>query len=237
MPVLSISIVLPFYKPLPGRKLSFLQNIAELERKIPPKICLAYVVVNDGTEDEDAIDFFEEISKHYNLRYVCYKHNRGKGHALRAGVALSNVDYIVLSDFDFPFGTDNIVEVINQLLMGYEVVLAERDEHYFRNLPAKRRLISKWYMKLSKLSLRLSVDDVQAGIKGFNNKGRKIFLETRIDRFLIDTEFVLRAAKNNLSFKVIKVSLREGIYFSDFGARTLLTEFRNFIAIVRTIGM
>lgn len=235
MPVLSISIVLPFYKPLPGWRSSFLQNITELQRKVPNTIDLGYVVVNDGSDDSQAFDFFEEIRKHYKLTYVCYPVNRGKGFALREGVSASNVDYVVLSDFDFPYGTDNIIEVIKQLLKGYEVVLAERDKQYFRNLPTKRRLVSRWYIMLSKLSLRLPVYDVQAGIKGFNSKGRKVFLETRIDRFLIDTEFVLRAVKKNLTFKVIKVSLREGVYFSDFGTKTLLTEFRNFISIVRTI--
>ena len=78
--------------------------------------------------------------------------------------------------------------------------------------------------------LRLQVTDSQCGLKGFDNAGKSIFLETKIERFLFDLEFLL-LAKNRVTVTPVPVVLREGVVFSKVGWKILATEGRNFIRL------
>jgi hypothetical protein len=110
--------------------------------------------------------------------------------------------------------------------------MGKRSKSYFRQLPWKRKLISGMCNVLKKLFLDLPMYDTQSGMKAFNNTGKKIFLETRINRFLIDTEFLLRSYKKNLSIKEIDIELEPYVKFSRFGFRVVREEMNNFVKLL-----
>jgi hypothetical protein len=80
--------------------------------------------------------------------------------------------------------------------------------------------------------LDLPLYDTQSGIKGFNTAGKNVFLQTTINRFLIDTEFILRSSRDNISIKQIDISLEPYVVFSNFGVKVIRTEMNNFLKLL-----
>ncbi|MFT3701846.1 MAG: glycosyltransferase [Agriterribacter sp.] len=229
-----IAVVLPFYNPGANWLNTFIAHSGTLEKHLAGNVKLKYIIVNDGSHDNEldkkVLSLCNEME---NISYVTYKNNAGKGYALREGVKAANSTYTVITDIDFPYAIRNIEEIISLLLQGYDVVTGKRDNVYFNKLPFERKIISKTFILMNRLFFKLPVYDTQAGIKGFNEKGKAAFLNTKINRFLADTEFILRAHTERLTFKVIPIHLRPGVVFSNFGSSTIITELKNFFVLIQ----
>jgi glycosyltransferase involved in cell wall biosynthesis len=228
----TITIVLPLYKPSGNWQYALLKNVSEVEKLFerPP----VFIIVNDGSGDDSVDDFFDSVKiAHPNILYHSYPKNQGKGFALRKGVELSAGSYTIVTDFDFPYDNADIKEIIRQLKNGYDVVTGKRGKSYYKSLPVKRKIASGAYRLCNSIFLRLPVNDTQSGIKGFNRKGRQVFLETTTNRFLIDTEFILRATNYRIRHKVITVTLKPHIHFTNFKMGLYKKEFFEFVKIVK----
>lgn len=228
-----ISVVLPLYKPQRDWPQQLLQNKRRLEAFLP-EVSFSYVVVHDGpvcVETEKVMQAMQEACT--NLTFYTYSQNQGKGHALRYGVGRTTTPFVLTTDFDFPYELENIRQVVAGLKEGYAVVTGRRTRDYFSCLPLKRRIISRLLALGNRLFFTLPVNDTQSGLKGFNQAGKAVFLQTTVKRFLVDTEFLLRLSKSKLPVKVIDVHLRRGIVFSDFGTKVLKTEAQNFLSLLR----
>ncbi|WP_121357713.1 glycosyltransferase [Flavisolibacter nicotianae] len=230
---LEISIVLPLYQPKGDWAAQFLENQKKLKALLP-RFTLSYIAVHDGPVGPELKNGFAYIQAFcpYILFYA-YEQNRGKGYALRYGVSRATAPFTVVMDFDFPFELENIQQLIAELEAGSEVVAGRRTSQYFASLPFKRKVISRSCSFCNQLFFDLPVNDTQAGLKGFNQNGKAVFLQTAIDQFLVDTEFLLRATKRALSIKVIDLHLRAQVSFSDFKCKVLKTELRNLFSLLR----
>ena len=134
-------------------------------------------------------------------------------------------DYILYTDHDFPYTLDSMSRVLEMLQRGVDVVVSTRDKAYYDCLPFSRRLISRFVRGCNRYLLRMNYSDTQAGLKGFNRKGRFIFLSTCIDTYLFDLEFVYKACHHpDLVIEEIPVKLREAVCFPVFGIETYWKE-------------
>ena len=82
------------------------------------------------------------------------------------------------------------------------------------------------------LNLPVEFLDTQAGLKGFNSKGREMFLKTKVDTFVFDTEFIMLSYRNKLNIKTIPLTLRPGLTFSRMGFRIMFRELFQFLKIL-----
>lgn len=229
-----IAIVLPFYNPGRSWLHTFMHHSKTLQETLAGNVRLKYVIVNDGSTDTTLDERLRSLCNEMdNVAYVTYKENMGKGYALREGVKAAGCSYTVITDIDFPYDSKNITAIISLLLQGYDVVTGKRNNSYFNNLPFERKVISKAFIFMNRLFFTLPVYDTQAGIKGFNEKGKAVFLETTINRFLADTEFIMRAHKQKLLFNIIPIHLRHDVVFSNFGSSTIITELKNFFKLIK----
>jgi glycosyltransferase involved in cell wall biosynthesis len=227
------SVVLPLYNPSANWEELFLQNVKELNDLLSENVTVRYIVVYDGLPEESVYETFQTILQNNPaISFLPYAPNMGKGYALRRGVSEADTDYIIITDFDFPYAKRNIVELIDLLVDGYDVVVGKRSESYFRQLPFKRKIISQTCNLLKKAFLDLPSYDTQSGIKAFNKNGKQAFLETTINRFLIDTEFLLRSHKKQLAIKEINIELESYVRFSNFGLKVLREEMNNFFKLL-----
>jgi hypothetical protein len=227
------SVVLPLYKPAGNWEELFLQNVKALNDLLPENLTVHYIVVYDGLPEKSVYERFESILQNYPcISFMCYGPNMGKGYALRQGVRSAETDYVIITDFDFPYAKKNIVELMDLLVDGYDVVVGKRSASYFRQLPIKRKIISETCDLLKKAFLDLPSYDTQSGIKAFNKNGKEAFLETEINRFLIDTEFLLRSHKKSLAIKEINIELEPYVQFSNFGVKVLREEMKNFFRLL-----
>ncbi|MDB5195898.1 MAG: hypothetical protein JWP88_268 [Flaviaesturariibacter sp.] len=229
----AVSIVLPLYKPTGNWANQFVKNVSALNEELQG-IDIHYIVVHDGPPTEHLLSTFEVIAEAIeSIQFLHYKENRGKGYALRLGVLQAITPYVITTDFDFPYVKEDIAELFSKLQLGYEVVIGKRNRSYFSQLPVKRKVISKTYAWVNRLFFNLPVYDTQSGLKGFNVNGRSVFLQTRISRFLVDTEFLIRTTKKGLLVDVIDVNLRPDVSFTNFGWGVLKTETRNLLYLIR----
>jgi len=225
------SIVLPCYNPPEGWEKTVVESILELEKTLNQKIYLT--VVNDGSTSnnlETQIDFISSELKEFN--FISYALNKGKGFALREGVKETKTDLIIYTDIDFPYTLKSIEAMIVELQNGSEVTLGHRGENYYKKTPWFRKIISKSLRLFLKTFLRLPTDDSQCGIKGFNSIGKQAFLDTNIDRFLFDLEFIKLASRRKMNCKTVDVTLKPNVVFSKVNLKILVTEALNFLKVL-----
>ena len=226
----AISIVLPCFNPIDGWLTTIATSLDSIERE---KIDSELIIVNDGSsknfEEQLVRNFFSQRS---NAKIISYNENRGKGYALRQGVENALGDIIIYTDIDFPYTHQSFLKILNTLRdNSCDVAIGIRSEEYYAHLPKMRVRISKLLRFMIRKFLRIPTDDTQCGLKGFNQKGKEVFLRTSIDRYLFDLEFIFLAARKKVALKTVVVELRPGIELSYMRWGILMQEFGNFLKI------
>lgn len=228
----SIDIIVPCYNPLDNWELDLIDNYQNII-KVLPSLNFNLFLVNDAS----TIDLSKKIqyirqTLGNQFHFLEYKENKGKGYAIRHGVSSSSADAIIYTDIDFPYIKENLISVANDLTNGNDIVIGVRSKKYYESVPKRRVLISKIARLLLKHILHLKVTDTQCGLKGFSKEAKETFIQTKINRFLFDMEFIFKASKNkNLKITPREVTLREGVQFSKMNFAVIINEAWNFLNI------
>ena len=228
-----LDLILPCWNPSGPWVESLIRHYHEVTT-LMGQVPVQLILVNDGSVKnftQQHIAWLEAAIP--GIIIVSYSRNRGKGYAVREGVKRSQHAFQIYTDLDFPFGVNAVKEAYDRLQQGLDVVAGERGAAYLRELPLKRRVITRISRFLNRIVLDLKVDDAQAGLKGFNAYGRNILLKTRIDGFLYDSEFLYHAGRRpQAKIGAIAVYCRPGIQFSSFRIKLLLKEMVNYCRII-----
>ena len=218
-------LVLPCFNPQPGWAKIVAESIVKLQ-KLLPEARIHVFLVNDGSTQgvsETDIQFLAQQLPHFN--YLVLSKNQGKGFALRAGVAQTQSPFCLYTDIDFPYLESSLVQVFKALQNGADIAVGTRNTAYYQQLSTGRTRLSKWLRKFAQNVLKLPVSDTQCGLKGFNQNGKEVFLQTTINRYLFDLEFLLLANKRpNLKIAPVPVILKPNIVFSNMSPKVLLKE-------------
>lgn len=228
----SLSIVLPCYNPAAGWEKHLLDAYAIIREKIPQEI--EVIVVNDGSTQPPAEAIIDKIKKEIpHFIYTGYEVNRGKGAALRYGVEKASGDKIIYTDIDFPYESDSFLKIW-EILDNQDIVVGIKNDHYYDQVPRFRVFISKALRKLIGILFRIPITDTQCGLKGFNQKGKEVFLQTYTDRYLCDLEFIYLAFRKTpkLNIQAQEVQLRPNVVFSTMKPTILVHEVFNLFRIL-----
>lgn len=228
----SCTIVLPCYNPQPRWAVRIIEQYYAIADKL--RVPIEIILVNDGStiiiSDNDIHALKQAIPA---FRYISYTENRGKGYALRKGIAEAQADIIIYTDVDFPYSGDSLVAIYNTLHKeGYDAAPGIKDKHYYTKVPALRRYISQALRSLIGLFFRIPFTDTQCGLKGFKKNVQPVFLSTTIDRYLFDLEFIRMLYRKGYKVKPIPVSLNDNVVFSRMNYKLLLPELGNFLKIL-----
>jgi glycosyltransferase involved in cell wall biosynthesis len=228
-----LQLIVPCYNPDEGWVETLAAKYHELQAAIPG-VEMGITVVDDGSvkgTDSGSINKLKVSIP--DLSWISYSPNRGKGFALRQGVAGASADYYIYTDIDFPYTTESMKAIFTGLLNGADVVVGIRAAEYYDKVPPRRVFISKLLKKFIRNLLNIETTDTQCGLKGFNNKGRQVFLSTDINRFLFDMQFVMYASHTKgLVLKTQTVYSRPGIIFSHMNYKVLIGETFNLVRLV-----
>ena len=229
-----LTIVLPCYNPAPNWAHQIIATWQVLEKHLSDAD-LSLIVVNDGSRtplSKNAIlDLKNAIS---DFKFVDYSCNQGKGYAVRAGMKQAESDYFIYTDIDFPFEMDSLLQIYDALKNGADVVCGVRQQ-YNEQLKPKRKFLSLGSHILNTWLLQLPFKDTQGGLKGFNQRGKDIFLSGQIKRYLFDTEFILRVAKRkDLKLTAVTIFARPEIVLSEMSLNVLSKEFDNIFRLIKT---
>lgn len=230
--ITDFDLILPSYNPPQGWELKVIGKYKEIQ-SLFSSINFHLLIVSDGSTRGYEPETVAALKKGIpGLQIIDYRPNRGKGYALREAVRHCQSEYIIYTDYDFPYTDDSFEGVINTLLGGADVVVAVRDRNYQKNLPSFRRFLSESSHLCNALFLRLKIHDTQGGLKGFNQVGKTVFLSTKVNSFLFDTEFIYKAQRKNLNIQAVESRIRDGLTVSDMGFKVLKREMANFCSIL-----
>jgi glycosyltransferase involved in cell wall biosynthesis len=229
---LTISIILPVYNPADGWADIVLAKSNEL-KALYPDMDFEIIVVNDGSVSPSFINGKSKLQSGH-VKLIEYSPNKGKGEALRTGVRASSGDLIVYTDIDFPYTIESLSCIIDMLKReAKNVVIGIKDASYYEHVPPFRKFISKLFRSFIRILFRIPTDDTQCGLKGFDQKGKSIFLKTTIDRYLFDLEFVFLASRDkNISIKTQEIKLRDDVQFRKMNFGIIRNEAWNFLKIL-----
>jgi glycosyltransferase involved in cell wall biosynthesis len=221
-----IDLVLPVFNPTQGWFDQVQKNLGLLSSACQQGVRL--IIVDDGSTD------LIEASKldTSEILLIQLPYNQGKGAALRKGFEVADAPIILFTDIDFPYEIDSMVKVISSIENGADVSLGYREDDYYDRVPPFRKILSESFRFVLKTILRFPITDTQCGLKGMNQRGKAVFMQTKINRFLVDMEFIKRAVKaKSLRIEPVVVQLRDDVVFSKMGIRVILSELLNFLRI------
>ena len=190
------------------------------------------IVVDDGSPDETLKE--AQKFKNDNYKVVGYKTNRGKGYAVRYGMARAKGDYIAFIDAGMEIDPNGISMILEHMewYNADIVVGSKRHPASESNFPTIRKIYSWGYHLLVRLLFRIPLNDTQAGLKVYKRKVLEVVLPRLvIKQFAFDIE--LLAVAKYLGFRRIyeapvKIILRnvessfKGFMFLDSYIRSML---------------
>ena len=168
------------------------------------------IIVDDGSKDSGET---ERVALQHKCSYLTYPENRGKGFAVRTGMAAAQGDICIFTDADIPFETSAIEAIIHYIqVKEFDVVIGDRGLHasnYFSKISNQRRFGSGFFTFIVGRFVTTGISDTQCGLKGFRkNVAADLFGKSRIQGFTFDVELVYISLKRNYDIKKIPVNLR-----------------------------
>lgn len=173
------------------------------------------LVVNDGSKDGTAeiVKRFSHLVK--NLRLIDNKQNHGKGWVVRQGMLEAKGKIRLFTDADNSTSVDQFAKMTPYLSVhsgkaDYDAVIGSRDVSGAKLVPPQ-----PWYKRLGGDMGNLVIQalllpgmwDTQCGFKAFTEEAaKKIFSQTKIDRFAFDVEALTLAKAMGYKIKEIPVT-------------------------------
>ena len=200
---MELSVVIPAYQEAARLGATLERVLAYLEGRDE---AFEVVVVDDGSRDATA-----EIAARYAPRGVAVQRletNRGKGAALRAGVARTRGRRVLLTDADLSTPIEDLPR-LEARLGEADLVLGSRavaGSEITRRQPLYRELMGKVFNRLIRLAGVRGLADTQCGFKLLEgDAARRLFSEMTVDRFAYDVELVWLARRRGLEVREVGV--------------------------------
>ena len=139
-----LSVVCPFYNE--ERILAeALDGMLTALRRMPVRWEL--IVVDDGSIDGSRAIAQDAEEREPGLRVLFYDRNRGRGHALRTGIAAARGDVVVTTEMDLSWGDDIVERLYAEMTADPHVDIVVASPNLpgggYRNVPAYRVLVSR----------------------------------------------------------------------------------------------
>ena len=202
----SISFVVPAYNE-EQRLAEPLRRMGEYLSKLA--LPCELIVVDDGSSD-DTFGLVRRIAPGLGLpvRVIRYERNRGKGYAIKVGVASATGDRIIFSDADLSTPLEETSKLLASLDRGFDIAIGSRKIE-----GAQIDIHQSWYReRLGKVftfivrKLIADVSDVTCGFKAYRGDvARDLFSRVRIEDWSFDAEILLIAVQRGYSLEEIPV--------------------------------
>lgn len=171
------------------------------------------IVVDDGSTDGTARvaeEFFAQRPE-VTARVLRFAENRGKGHAVRAGLLAAQAPIALFSDADLSTPMTELPKIVEPIEAGaYDIVLGSRalDRSLIgHRQPWRREQGGKVFNAIVRLMTGLPFSDTQCGFKAFRMEAARPIVErAQIDGFGFDVELLFLAHRAGL--RLLEVPVR-----------------------------
>lgn len=185
-----LSVIVPAYKQEKTIRRD-LQNINQILTEGLRDYDYEVICVVDGEIDNT----FQEAKKtrSQKIRVYNYKQNRGKGYAIRYGMARSRGDLVSFLDAGMDISPKGIMMLMSHLeWYNADIIVGSKRHPASRvNYPLRRHLYSVGYHLLVRVLFGLPLKDTQSGIKIFRRRVlEKILPRLLVKKYAMDIELL-----------------------------------------------
>jgi glycosyltransferase involved in cell wall biosynthesis len=195
---MKLSVIIPVYN-----EVESIQVI--LKRVQEQNLAHEIVVVDDGSKDGTR-DVLKELDGKNGVRVVLHEHNKGKGAAVRTGMAAALGDILLIQDADLEYDPRDYATLLKPLNEGIADVV-----YGSRFLGASRRVAMFWHMVANHLLTFMTnilyntiLTDMETGYKVF----RREVLDGMVlhaNSFDFEPEFTAKILKRK--FRIFEVPI------------------------------
>lgn len=194
-PTFVLSVIVPVFNEV--------RTIDELIARLRATgIPMQIILVDDGSGDGSAARLADYAAEP-DICLLSHGHNRGKGAAIRTGLAAATGDIIVIQDADREYDPADFRYLMQPILEGRaDVVYGTRYGHADRQVsPLWHELVNAGITKLANLALGLRLSDIETCYKmARRDAWAAIQGDLRENRFGIEIELTARWARRRLRF-------------------------------------
>jgi glycosyltransferase involved in cell wall biosynthesis len=169
------SVVCPFYNEsaiLEQAVVALLSHLASLDDE------WELIIVNDGSVDGSEAIARRLERENPRLRVLGYPYNRGRGHALRTGIAAARGDLIVTTEIDLSWGDTIVQDLVAAMTAHPEADLCIASPNLppggYRNVPWRRVALSR----VGNLIIRASISNAPTMNTGMTRCYRREFIQS-----------------------------------------------------------
>lgn len=217
---MKVSIIIPIYKQEKTIKID-LETICTTMSKT--RWDYEVIAVVDGSPD----DSFKEAKKVRlpNLQVYKYDTNKGKGYAVRYGMARATGDYISFIDSGMDIDPNGISMLLEHMeWYNADIVVASKKHpvSQVNKYPLMRKIYSFVYYMMVKLLFGLNLKDTQTGLKVYKRQVlEKVLPRLLVKQFAFDIEIL--AVARNLGFtRIYEAPVKVRLGFDNTSFSTLI---------------
>ncbi len=183
-----VSIIIPAYK----QEKTIVKDVQRiLDSMSQTRWAFEIIIVVDGFVDKT----YENAKKleSFDVKVVGYKNNKGKGYAIRYGMARSLGDYIAFIDSGMDIDPNGISMILEHMQWYEADIIVGSKRHPASKLyyPFIRKLYSWGYSRLVKILFGLKLTDTQSGLKVYKREVlEKVLPRLLVKKFAFDIEIL-----------------------------------------------
>lgn len=200
-----LSVVVPAYRE--ERRIGF--TVARLVKYFRSRrMRFEVIVVNDGSPDDTVGAAGSAAKRLREVRVISYARNRGKGGALRAGIAATKGSRVLFLDADLSTKPEEWPKLEKRLDRGADLAIGSRKmagAHLVQRQPFWREAMGKVFTWIVR-RLLVDVSDATCGFKALRgDAARSLFRDSVLDDWSFDAEILYLAARRGMRIDEVPV--------------------------------
>jgi glycosyltransferase involved in cell wall biosynthesis len=202
---MKLSVIIPVYNEV--------GSIAEIVKRVKATKLAKEIIVVDDCSSDGTREMLTKMDGKGRVHIILHQQNRGKGAAVRTGLAAASGDILLIQDADLEYDPRDYPHLLQPLVEGVADVV-----YGSRFLGGPRRAVMFWHMVANQLLTLMTnilydtiLSDMETGYKVFR---RKVIegMVIRANRFDFEPEFTAKVLKHHYRIYEVPISFNPRDY-------------------------